>query len=747
MVNSHPSHSTRPSTVAVSAVAPNTADVILGVINRQKWQILAVVLIVNLLSVVWAMRQQKLYDGVCTLEYDPTPPRPLSAEVGSGADTQIMPWLNEEWYQTQNKILASRLIAEHVVEKLGLHRNASFLGVPPEQRKAWKGSKVPEAAEALRGRLRIEPVRNTRLVQVIVRDSDPERAALLANTVADVYIDKTSRDRMESTMSALQWLSSQLDNLKSDLDESESALHNFKEQNHVLSLSLEERQNIIANEIQSFSKSLTDAKIKHIELDARLEQLELARQADSPLDIRLAVTDSNDAIEALRREYRDRLTEREASSVRFGDSHPLIQALDGKLRAIKDQIEREIDGLTRATRSSLAEVAAAEKGLKIALDKANQAGLELNLRELQYSRLQRSRENNVKIYQMILQRTAETDLTRMMKVNYVRILDRALPNTYPVAPRIPLLLLSGLLLSLAMGLGLAWGSEWLDRTIHESDDVENLGVPVLGLVPYISSRQMRANLTSDRRDESYVENDRIRDTIVHTHPQSIMAEYCRNLRTNLSFMSPDNPPRAILITSASPRDGKSTIVMNLAIAFAQSGKRVLIIDTDLRKPRIEKTFNLKTSTGITSVLTGDRMLDEVLQRAVLPNVDVLPCGIVPPTPSELLHTNRFLELIAHVKNRYDCVIFDSPPLGAVTDAAIIAPQVDGVIIVAKANRTTKDSLRSSIRQLRDVSARLLGVVLNEASKPRGKYGYYYGYKSDAPPPDPSIGTTRSIETA
>jgi capsular exopolysaccharide synthesis family protein len=224
-----------------------------------------------------------------------------------------------------------------------------------------------------------------------------------------------------------------------------------------------------------------------------------------------------------------------------------------------------------------------------------------------------------------------------------------------------------------------------------------------------------------------------RDLVVHTHPKSSAAECCRTIRTNLMFMSADTPRKTLVVTSASPREGKTTVSLSLAISLAQSGKRVLLVDTDLRKPRIHRTFGKSSARGVTTVLVGEHSLEEAIQETEIPQLDTLAAGPIPPNPSELLHTAQFRDLVAHLARTYDQVIFDSPPLAAVTDAAIIAPQVDGAILVIHGRKTSRDALRSALRQLRDVHSHVIGGVLNDIDLSARQYGYgqyYYYYHTE-----------------
>ena len=724
----------------------------LRVLWAYKWVILGVAVAIATAVIFWTLSQPKIYEATCTIEDDPSPPRPLGSQVEDVANPLGNFWTSREFFATQNQIISSRTVAERVVRELALHQDASFFYVDPEEHRRpsflrsalvsmglmepvrpWQGATVEAAARALQSRMVVEPVEETRLVAIRVSDRNPERAATLANAIAEAYIEKTLEDRMGSTVSALEWLGNQLDSLRNQLDESELALHHFKQEHNVLSVSMEDRQNLVASDIQRFSEALTKARTRRIELSARLARIRSIAEGPTPEDAAAAFAE-NEAIAVLRGQLREKVAEQQGLQSRYGPNHQRMQQLGAEIEDLRGQLRRELAGIVRAADADVREIRQVEGGIRSALDEVHHQGLELNLREIEYSRLNRARENNSKLYTLVLERTTETDLTRMLRTTHARLLDRALRPTAPISPKFTTNAAGGVGVGLALGLALAFLLSRLDRRVRSVADAETLGLTILGILPRIDEGD-EAQPASGKKRRRRVPPVRpgLRDLFVHTHPMSAAAECCRTIRTNLTFMSADQPIRALVITSANPREGKTTVTTNIAVSLAQSGKRVLIVDTDLRRPRIHRAFGVSGQRGVTSVVVGELALEDAVASTDIPGLDILPCGPIPPNPSELLHSAKFGDLVKEALKRYDRVIFDSPPLGAVTDAAVLAPQVDAALVVIKAQHTTRDAITSALRQLRDVGANVVGGVLNDVDPRRKGYGasdYYYYYRRE-----------------
>ncbi|HXJ23378.1 MAG TPA: polysaccharide biosynthesis tyrosine autokinase, partial [Polyangia bacterium] len=408
---------------------------------------------------------------------------------------------------------------------------------------------------------------------------------------------------------------------------------------------------------------------------------------------------------------------------RYGAEYPRMKSLIGQMDTIRKAYEKEVDGVLATFEKSYQEMVDNERSLKALMEQQKKEAIELSKIEVEYKPLKRVSEQEEKMYGIIASRQKEIDITGPMKTNNVRVLERAVVPGVPVRPKPIQNLLLGLVLGLGTGIGLAFLIEALDNTLKTQQDVEQLlGTAVLGLVPVIGAAPGgEAAQVSD--------NLRERDLGVFLDPKSVAAECCRSIRTNILFMSPDKPLKIMVVTSPSPQEGKTTTAINLGVTMAEAGSRVLLIDTDMRRPRLHRSFGVPNQTGISTVIVGKASLDEAVKRTDVPNLDVLPCGPVPPNPSELLHTDRFGQVLAQIGKLYDRIILDSPPTSAVTDPAVLGNLADGVILVVKAGETTRDAATHARRQLATAKARLVGVVVNLIDFSNPAYGYEYYYRN------------------
>jgi len=675
----------------------------------------------------WTMKQKRIYEASATVQFDPNPPRPLGGkmesvvEVGTGAV-----WDTREYYETQYQIIQSRRVSLGVVRDLALNHDQAFILNSPKGESPPDAEPVEEevAADILRGRVGVEPVKQSRLATVRLQDANPERAARVLKKLVEVYREQNVNMVLESTDDAVDWLHTEHDKLKTELESSEMDLHRYKQRNNILSVDFADKSNLLREEMGQLNSSLTIVKNKQGQVASRRRQV--AKVApDDPAKLPATEMLQSSFLQDLRRQYVSAAKDRDGLlKGGLGNSHPDVQSANAKVETARAALLAEVKNIQAAVEGDLVAVQGEVGDIAGRLEHAKKEALDLNLLEIEYNRLRRTKENTEKIYGLLLERTKESDITRRLRVNNVSVVDEPTVPTSPVRPNVPLALTGGAGLGLLLGAGAALGRNMLDRTVKTPEDVENvLGATFLGLIPEFDSTNVAAPRPRRRGALKHPE------LVVHEEPMSGVSEASRSIRTNLMFMAPDKPFRTLLVTSAGPAEGKTTVACCIAIAMAQAGKRVLLIDCDLRRPRIHRIFRgrgVDSGPGLTSALLDVGRDDYVLTTEV-PNLSVIPAGPIPPNPSELLHSERFRHFLEKVQGQYDQVILDSPPVVAVTDAVILSTMVDSAVLVIRAYKTSKDLAKHGVRLLRDVGAPLTGVVLNAVNVNREEYDYWYKY--------------------
>jgi capsular exopolysaccharide synthesis family protein len=705
-------------------------------------------LAVTLAVTFYTLGQTKIYQAAATIQFDPNPPRPLGqkvetvVEMGAGSY-----WDNHEYYETQYKIIQSMRVSLAVVGQLGLNHDAAFLrNAPPGT--APKPTTVPEdsAAQALRFRIKVEPVKDSRLAVVKLEDADPERAQRVLTALVDVYIAMNLEDAHASTSQAGDWLHGQLDKLKDELEGSEMALHQYKENKNILSVALDDQSNMLREEMKQLNEVLTAVRTKREEVAARSTELAKVRAKD-PTNLPASELLQSSLLQSMRRAYEEALRDRDALLMSGkGKSHPEVMSADAKVDVARTALLAEVRNIQGALDGDLAVVKRQETGLAALFDRAKKEALELNLLEIEYNRLRRSKDNNEKLYSLVLERTKESDLSRMLRVNNIRVIDPPMRPGGPVRPQVPLNIGTGLFVGLILGVAAAMARAMLDRSVKTPDDVErDIGITFLGILPEIGDdkRGLQPGYNRGRRRQPPSAIEGGSELVVHNYPMSGIAEASRTIRTNLLFMAPDHPFRVLLVTSASPSEGKTTVACCIAIAMAQADQRVALIDCDLRRPRLHRIFHAKAELGLTTALLEDDVAESILpaiQPTPVPNLSIIPAGPIPPNPAELFHSDRFRRLLEVLQRKFDRIIIDSPPVVAVTDAAVLSTLVDGTILVVRAFKTPKDLARHALRALADVGAHTAGTVLNSVNLNKSEYKnthyYYYrkeGYYAEDPP--------------
>ncbi|MBN2576791.1 MAG: polysaccharide biosynthesis tyrosine autokinase [Deltaproteobacteria bacterium] len=676
---------------------------------RKRWRVMTAVLIAGgAIAFVYTMRQPRIYEATCSLVIEPTAPRVLEGVrdvVQLGAEA-----FSYTYYQTQYRIIKSREIAQRVLDRVGPSPSQTDGNAAKPTRQ--------KQVDMLLGQVKVAGVRDSSIANITVRDRDPERAGRIANAFAEAYVERNLDFKLEGARSASSWLGEQTVDLRKKLEDSELALYRYRKEHNLLDLGLDDRQGMTRQNLATLNERLADIKAKRIEAEA-IRKLIVAAKNDVSEKESLPEIRDNAIVTKLRENYLDLLKMKADLESRYGEKHPKIENVLQQIQATRRDYNRELDEVLKAFDKKYRAIVDTEVALTKWMNQEKAQALDLAKLEVEYRPMARDAENNAKVFGQVTQRQKEVDLTGLQRTNNARVLDRAMGPGKQVSPNLRNNLVVGFVLGLLAGLLLAFVIEALDNTVKTPEAAEELvGAPLLGVLPVLSNA--KAQSIDDAAD---------RDLTVHKEPTSAAAEACRSIRTNLMFLSAQKVVQVFVVTSPGPRDGKTTAAISLAITMAQAGARVLLVDTDLRKPRIHRSFGLKADQGISTAIMGEAGIEELIVHTEIPNLDVLPCGPTPPNPAELLHTDRFRAILDQCRQGYDKVILDSPPTGPVTDPAIIGSISDGVLLILRAGHTTRESATHARRHLTDAGARILGLVINQTDRKGAGYGYGYSYYS------------------
>ena len=702
---------------------------------RKSWvMVLAITATVSIGVAFYTLGQTKIYEANATVMFDPQQPRPLGGAVQTVVESGEAFWSNKEYYKTQFWVIQSLRIASEVVRSLGLNRDAAFLSnVPAGTTLASAQASIEDAAKVLQSRTTVEPIKESRLAVVKYQDADPQRARRVLSALVEIYVQRNLDDMNESSTTSADWLRGQIGSLKDDLESSELRLHEYKKDKNILSMSMNEQSNMLRGEMTALSSALTAIKIRSEEVRARRTELNKVTPED-PMNVPATELMQSGLLQSLRSSYVN--TQQQIAGMEGlgrGEGHPEVKAMLSRLESTRQSFFDEVKNVRGAMDRDLAELNDQAGGLKKLFDDAESRAFDVNLLEIEYNRLARARDNNEKLYSLVMEKSKESDLTRTLVFNNIRIMERPLPPRSPVSPNVPMNIGGGILAGLVLGLAAALGREQLDRSIKTPSQLEQvLGFPFLGLLPSFGEGSAP---NTDGKKGKPVDPDAsidVPELVVHDYPTSGIAEAARAIRTNVLFMSPDRPYRTLLVTSAGPAEGKTTVACCIAIAMAQAGRRVVLLDCDMRRPRLHKVFGHQRDLGLTNALIENPKIEDLAIATNVPNLSVITTGPLPPNPAEILHSEVFAKLLQKLRDKYECVVIDSPPVVPVTDAAILSNAVDGTILVVRAFQTSKDLARRAARALRDVDGHVIGTVLNAVDLNRHEYGYkyYYYYKRE-----------------
>jgi len=635
----------------------------------------------------------------------------------------------EPYYQTQYKILQGRDLALRAVRRLKLENVPEFNGhgptppiltqliatvkakieapfhtdspAPTAQRTATNET---QQADGFLGRVQVVPVRGSRLVDVYFVSADPQFAARAVNVLAEEYVNQNLEFRLQNTDKTLEWLTEEVAKQQNVVQTSERMLAEYRENQNALSL--EDRQNIIVSRLNQVNDAASRAHMARIQKEALYNQVVAAKDRES-----LSSIASNPFVQQLKSRIVDLEREQTRLEERYGQKYPDVQRVNGEIADAQRQLDEEVDKNVSAIKADYQAAADEEKQLASDLEGQKAQATDLNRKSIDYSVLQREAESNRQVYESLLQREKELRVVSNSRANNVRLLDRAEVPGSPFTPNTRRAWMMAILFGLGIGIAAAFAIDYLDDTVKTPEDVTwRLHLNFLGLVPKVHGE--RHPLLSGPVPHDF-------------------GEAFRALRTALVASSGADATRLIAVTSTQPLEGKTTTAVNIALALAIGGARVLLIDADMRRPSLHKAMRLPNDRGLAELLTGKSRMREVVQRCGDPNLLVIPAGHTPSNPSELLASDRMRAFLHQLTTGpFDWVIIDTPPVLAVTDAVILAPLVHAVSFVVGAEMTRWRLAQRAIETLQAGHPRSITAILNRVDFDRNRYYYsrYYGHQ-------------------
>lgn len=702
------------------------------VLMQHKWNIAGLSFVVTLFAALVAYSMQPVYRATTTVLIENEQAKVLSIEDVYGLNTN-----GKEYFLTQFEILKSRNLSERVIERLNLTEHPLF---DPRQQQGFSFKSllpIDTAEEVLTqqditdavvakftGNLSIAPVRKTQLVKINFESPDAKLAALITNTMADVYIESHLQAKLDVTKKAADWLGARLGDLRENLQRSEATLQDFREREQLVDVA--GVRTLDTDELKDLTQRLVEARNLRNQLETIQQQVKsLGRQATTEQLMGLSSILKHPLVQSLK-ESQAKADQKVAElSLRYGPKHPTMMAAQSEAQASLNELRRQVAGVAAGIQADYALAKQSETNLQQQLATSKGKLQKVSRKEFRLRDLQREVQTNRQLYDMFVTRAKETGEAGGLQAAHARVIDPAVAPRLPVKPKKALIVLLAAIVSGMFGVVVAFLLDALDNTVRTPDDVEEkLHASMLGFLPLVKTNKSEAAFEGFLSDS-----------------KGAFAEAIRTIRTGLMLSSLDEPHKITVITSSVPNEGKSTVSLNLAEAVGQMEK-VLLIDADMRRPTLAKTLGLpRASAGLSNLVAGSSEAKDCIRQLPNSTVDVMTSGVVPGNPSELLSSKRFGKVLEVLSQRYDRIIIDSAPTHAVSDALVLSSYADALVYVVKADETAAPLAAKGIKRLREVGAPITGVVLNQVDTDKtsryGDYyaGYYqnYGYTSDEEP--------------
>jgi len=706
----------------------------LHILLKRKWWVIGTFLGVFLAVALYTFSQTPIYRAATTLQI--TQDNPGSQVTADDKLSRLIGSDNlEKFQQTQYKILESFSLAQRVLQALNLKENPYFRSMR-ERNPEKPESEIEETmVNLLLADIEVTPVKNSYLVEAAFKSPDKFLAQRVVNAIADEYMYLSIDRRNESFALVRKWLDKQLQEMAAKVQEAQKKLYKFGQKTDIYTL--EDKDNVVVQKFIDLSSLLTKAQAEKIAKEAQFNQIK-EKGPNAPLIV------NHPLVAQLRQHLVAQQAKVSALQKVFRGEHPDLLAERAKLAELQGRLQAEVQRLQESVKADYEAANRTENLLSesFTAQKGQMAKLQDNLTDFQI--LKRDAQTNEQLYQALLARVKEANIAGTMVPSNVAVIDPGRLPDKPFKPKTKRNLVLAAVLGLTLGIGMALLLEHLDDSIQSVDDLERAcSLPSLGLVPLLStngrmslSRSKKSEVLGIRRYFPYLQRSGRSDAeagdmdlVVYNQPQSMVSEAIHHVYSSIMLSASGRPPRAIMVTSPNPGDGKTTLVSNLASCYALNERQVVLVDCDLRKPRLHKIFHLDSQPGLSNYLTGSAALEEILRPTDIPSLKIITAGAKPPNPANLLNSETFKELLTLLRERFQHIIIDTPPLLGFADARFVSALVDGVLLVARHNITPKSAGHLAHQLL--TPAPVLGAVLNCVGyygHPYGGYYYHYHYK-------------------
>ncbi|MBS1808838.1 MAG: polysaccharide biosynthesis tyrosine autokinase [Acidobacteria bacterium] len=726
-------------------------------VRRRKWLVLTIITIVTTIVAIQMYRAKSYYQAQAMIEIG----KESSTIVRDGIAIQDNDF--DPYYQVNIKtkmlMLTSRSLLEDVVVNLKLDQNPKFLDTT---KKTWFGSspQKPNVAEPLpsalppdidnqvvirppaesarlapfvsviEDNLNVQQVRETRAVTLAFTHTEPQLASQVANEITRIFMDRNYQTKIGNLKGTEDWLKTSIRKIKSELEQAQESLSRYTRDHNIVSLDSKNGNTTLTTAtLAQYQDALTKSEAERIKAESLYEEVKNGNVAKLPAEF----DRSTSKLLTLQKELSDAKTKEAALDARFGPDNPQVQEVKNQINELEGQIKVGTRALEDKFKSDAERALRESNRIKAERDKAKSEAVRENQSDIKLNTLKDDVEQKQKLYNDLINSNQQAELKLKESSSNIKVIEPAQVPNWPAGPRRLLSILLAFFLSTAVAVGLAFFLEYLDNTIKTVEDVERYAqLPALGVIPAIATSTSLKKLPSKVEQEEIaaanglaLPSASLATQLMTLDNQSTVAEAYRALRTSVLLSSAGHPPKTILVTSGRPGEGKTTTAVNTAISLAQLGASVLIIDCDLRRPKVHKVFGISHVHGLSTYLSRDAELNALIHALPIPNLSLLPCGPTPPNPAELISSEKMREMLSLLTEQFDHIIIDSPPLINVTDPVILSTMVDGVIMVVQAGRSTRDVVRRASQELTGVGAKVFGVVLNNVNLQREGYDEYY----------------------